>query len=234
MRKVGASAFKGCVGVGHVELPEGLQIIESDAFMRTGLRNLHVPATVNSIGQWKGVTSHSSPAEAFDCPLLERITVDARNRRFDSREDCNALILTRQNVLALGCSNTVVPNSVTAIGSEAFRGLRGLERIALPDSVMRIDNAAFAGCEHLQQVTLGKGLRTVGNGAFSRCARLRSIELPESLEQLGESSFSGCTSLERVWIGKGLLELYPRVFADCPNLREIIVDPNNRLVLQTF
>ena len=246
------------MSLSHIELHDGLQTIERYAFANTGLRSLHVPATVNSIGIWKGVSSNAIPATAFSCPYLERITVDERNSRFDSRDGCNALIDTRKNTLALGCSNTAIPTSVIAIGDRAFSDLRGLRHMEIPDSVRHVDWCAFADCEHLEHVTLGKGLRAIGDGAFSRCAQLRGIDLPEGLEQIGESSFSHCrslesvripdsvtrigifafaecTSLERVWIGKGLRELYPRVFNNCPNLKEIIVDPDNPwLVSQVF
>ena len=39
-----------------------------------------------------------------------------------------------------------IPNSVTEIGVEAFRGCTGLTSIVIPDSVKEIGRFAFRGC----------------------------------------------------------------------------------------
>lgn len=99
VRVIGAEAFRGCVSLRHVELREGLQTIERYAFANTGLRSLYIPATVNSIGRWKGVDSQANPAGTFNCPHLEQISVDERNRFFDSR---GVLFLVPRLILRAG------------------------------------------------------------------------------------------------------------------------------------
>ena len=62
---------------------------------------------------------------------------------YDSREDCNAIIETETNILLCGCKNTIIPNSVTSIGSSAFSGCTGLTSITIPNSVTSIGNDTF-------------------------------------------------------------------------------------------
>jgi len=46
--------------------------------------------------------------------------VDGGNGKYDSRDNCNAIIETASNTLIAGCMNSIIPNSVTTIGNEAF------------------------------------------------------------------------------------------------------------------
>ena len=48
--------------------------------------------------------------------------------------------------------NTVIPNSVTSIGSSAFYGCTGLTSIEIPNSVTSIGDDAFSGCTGLKTV----------------------------------------------------------------------------------
>lgn len=59
------------------------------------------------------------PAAFKGCTELASLIADGGGV-FDSRDNCNAIISTSANKLILGCKNTVIPNSVTSIGSNAF------------------------------------------------------------------------------------------------------------------
>ena len=71
----------------------------------------------------------------------ETISVSPENQEYDSRNNCNAIIETASNTLLLGCKNTVIPESVTAIGPWALSGIEA-SSITIPGSVLAIgDNA---------------------------------------------------------------------------------------------
>ena len=74
------------------------------------------------------------------------ISVDSGNPIYDSRDNCNAIIEKESNTLIRGCKNTVIPNSVTTIGTHAFGGSE-ISSIAIPGSVTRIEKNAFIGCD---------------------------------------------------------------------------------------
>lgn len=71
---------------------------------------------------------------------------------YDSRNNCNAIIETKTNILILGCANTVIPDTVTCIGDYAFYYRDSLTRIIIPESVTSIGYDAFYGCDSLADV----------------------------------------------------------------------------------
>ena len=78
-----------------------------------------IPSSVNYEGITYSVTSIGDGAFS-GCSSLTSVVVDAGNSKYDSRNDCNAIIETASNTLIAGCKNTIIPNSVTSIGDDAF------------------------------------------------------------------------------------------------------------------
>ena len=89
-----------------------------------------VDYTVTSISPWNwGVNLKSVfipktiryDAPFWGSPNIEQIVVDAENPWFDSRDNCNGIIRTADNVLVRASNNFVGPSSVSVVGSGAFR-----------------------------------------------------------------------------------------------------------------
>ena len=55
--------------------------------------------------------------------------------------------------MIFGCKNTIIPNSVTSIGSFAFIDCSSLESVTIPNSVTSIGECAFVECYYLEKVT---------------------------------------------------------------------------------
>ena len=51
------------------------------------------------------------------------IVIELGNPVYDSRENCNAIIVTETNTLTQGCKNSFIPSSITNIGEKAFLGV---------------------------------------------------------------------------------------------------------------
>lgn len=80
-----------------------------------------------------------------------------------------------------------VPDGVTIIEDEAFKGNETIQEVVISDSVKRIGNRAFYGCKNLQKVKLGKGMgqedSSSGSFIFYGCPNLTEIYV-DSIEDI--------------------------------------------------
>ena len=204
------NAFQGCTGLTAITIPNGVQIIGSDAFQGcTGLTAIAIPSSVIAL------------EGAFpDCTNIESIKVDKNNSRYDSRQNCNAIITTSTNKLTYGCKNTTIPNSVTSIGSFAFSGCTGLTSITIPNSVTTIGICAF-GYTGLTSITIPNSVTDIGNGAFWNSTSLTSVTIPNSVTSIKEAVFMDCTSLKSVTIPNSVKTIGNNAFSGCTGLTSI-------------
>ena len=131
-------------------------------YYSTGVSSITIPSSVTSIGDY-----------AFSYKDLASIIVETGNTKYDSRNNCNAIIETSSNTLFAGCKNTVIPNSVTSIGDKAFLSC-SLTSVTIPSSVTSIGEHAFAYCS-LTSVTIPNSVTSIGNGVFLYCSGLKKI-----------------------------------------------------------
>ena len=144
-------AFAGCKGLINITIPDSVVGIKEYAFSNcSGLKSITIPKSVTGLGSYGGVGG----TVFIGCNALTSIKVDADNTQFDSRDNCNAIIQISNNRLIVGCKNTIIPNSVTAIGGLSFSGQSELTSITIPNSVTIIVSTAFKDCIGLTNVTV--------------------------------------------------------------------------------
>ncbi len=187
---IGNEAFMNSTDLTFVTIPSSVTSIGNNAFQScSGLASVTIPNSVISIGN-----------AAFNiCPSLGSISVENGNTKYDSRENCNAIIETASNTLIAGCKNTVIPNSVTAIGDQAFLDCPGLTSVTIPNSVTSIGTQAFYQCTGLTSVTIPNNVTSIGWYAFCYCSSLTSIKIPNSVTSIGALAFSQCSGLTDVY-----------------------------------
>lgn len=152
-----------------LRIPEGCTQLFSGFSDQNGLAELHLPSSVVVI-----------TTLTINCPNLQKITVDASNTVYDSRNNCNAVIRTATNYLEQGCSRTTIPSNVTSIGVASFWGNWTKEEIVIPNQIEEIDRNAFRGCSNVKSILIGKGLRKIAVTAFEELPHLKEITVSAS------------------------------------------------------
>ena len=209
---IGSWAFYQCTSLTSVTIPNSVTSIDTNAFYQcTSLTSITIPNSVTIIGQsvfldCSSLSSITIPNSVTSiagnifngCSSLSSITVDSSNTVYDSRNNCNAIIETATNKLIIGCKNTIIPNTVTSIDTNAFYGCSSLSSITIPNSVTNIGDGAFFACTSLTSVIIPDSVTSIGGSAFGGCKNLRSITIGDNVTSIGTSAFNGCSGLTSV------------------------------------
>ncbi len=225
---IGDSAFDSCSILTSITIPNSVTSIGLEAFWGCpDLTSITIPNSVTSIGD-----------SAFsDCSGLTSIRVEDGNTKYDSRDDCDAIIETTTNTLIRGCQNTIIPNSVTSIRGFAFSGCSGLISVTIPNSVTSIGELIFYGCKSLTSIIVQNGnpifdsrnncnaiIVTETNTLFLGC---QNTTIPTSVTSIGYWAFRGCESLTSITIPNSITSIAGYVcegaFWCCSSLTSITI-----------
>ena len=265
---IGNSAFSNCSGLTSIDIPNSVTIIKGSAFENcTSLTSVTIPNSVISIetGAFRSCRVLSSidipnsvnyiGEQVFNnCINLISINVETGNIIYDSRNNCNAIIETATNTLIVGCQNTTIPNSVTSIGSSAFRGCTELTNIDIPNSVTSIGYLAFSNCSNLINIIIPNSVTSIGNNAFDGTPWYNnqpdgllyinqlafkfkgtmpsgtSITLRDGTIGIADGVFSSCSGLTSITIPNSVTFIGDEAFSGCSGLTSIDI-PNSVLTI---
>ena len=158
-------AFQTTMALQHIVLPKNLTAIGNFAFQDSGIEELVLPATVKELGR----------DIFYYARNLKALSVEEGNTVFHSPNHCNAIIEKATNTLRIGCANTVIPETVEALGDMAFSGKPGLKEIQIPASVKSIGWAAFWADTELETVHLSSSITDFNESPFGGCERITSL-----------------------------------------------------------
>lgn len=99
--------------------------------------------------------------------------------------------------------------------------------VNIPDTITAIGDEAFSGNETLTSLTIPDSVTQISYNAFKNCTALTRVIIPDSVEKVGPGAFEGCTSLASVEIGTNVSSWGSGVFANCNSLATVSVDRNN-------
>ena len=214
----GATKYTGDISVSSAVTFDGLMC----SVTSIGERAFSGCSNLTAITLPEGVTSIG--VDAFSgCSGLTSIVVAEGNTVYDSREDCNAIIVTGTNALVLGCSTTVIPEGVTSIGRYAFYGCDGLTSITLPESLESIGENAFEDCSGLTSINIPVSVTSIGRDAFYKCSSLVSVVIPVNVTCIEWGAFSCCNSLTSITIPESVTSIGNYAFFRCCGLASITI-----------
>lgn len=121
----------------------------------------------------------------------------------------------------------IIPEGVTEIESDAFRGREDLEEIVIPSTIKKIGASAFRSCINLCKVTISEGVISIFPDAFRNCRSLSQIYIPSSVTEMEpERVFQECRFLEHISVD----ELNPK-YDSRGGCNAIVESDTNTLVL---
>ena len=204
--KIGPSVFSGKKEIIKITLPDGLTEIGTKALRGTGIREITLPESLHTLGDY---------ALTF-CKSLEAIKVPDTNKAFTALDG----VLYAKDMSRLlaypagrGAERFVLPSSVKAIAKSAFY-LCTLNEIILPENLERIDDEAFLGCVKLQKLDIPPSVTQLGKSAFEFCNELKTLTLPSGITQISERAFAACGGLETVLLPQGVTVIGKQAFYD--------------------
>lgn len=166
------------------EQAQGLPVtqISSSVFANTKVESIVIGAGITEIDSY-----------AFNgCRTLKSITVDPDNAKFTSKD---GILFSKdmKTILRMPCgfSGTyVMPETVTAIGSNAFTGCNTLTGITFSKKITSIPAKAFYYCAGLTKFTVPQSVTSIGESAFYACSKLADITLHDGISSIGEKAFT--------------------------------------------
>ena len=204
--RIGNLAFHEFKKLTSIQMTHHVTSIGSGAFQNcVSLTSIIIPNSVTSIDY--------NPF--YGCENLSSIQVENGNAVFDSRDNCNAIIRTADNVLITGGPNTVIPNSVTEIGGGAFYNNANLTSINIPSSVVKIGSSAFWQCTSLTSISIPSSMKTIEEWAFFNCKNLASVSIADGITRIEKYVFEGCQSLTSFTIPTTVTSIGEEAFSGC-------------------
>lgn len=181
-----------------IKLPATLTVISFRAFMRSGISEVVIPASVKTI-----------QGSAFaECQKLKKVVFEGD--RIDELSGC----FQRCNAL----QSINLPRSVGKMSYDMFSGCSNLTSVTLPDNLKELPDNTFQNCTKLTSVTVPASVTKIGAYVFEGSGVV-SLDLSHAMEL---DSFGRCmylknlklnTKLKDVFIGEvyGFLE-------ECPHM----------------
>ena len=224
-------AFKSCISLGNLSIPETVNDIGRYAFYGCSqMDKMILPETLNHIGRY-AFSKTKSIKIYFMAAVLPSDLEDkwddgigayyvGLNKIHENDEwvyavtnDGTASVIKYKG----NAENIVLDNidgyAVSSIGSETFKDNTSLTEITLPDTLTGIYKSAFAGTTALGSVTIPDGVAVIDSGAFDGSG-ITEITFGENskLKTIGSNAFANTSRLEKVSIPSGVTEIREKTF----------------------
>ena len=235
------SAFKDCISLTSITIPESVTDIGIFAFFRcSALAEVHI----NSIEAWCKISFE----DYYSNPLSYAHNLYL-NEELVTKLEIPDTITNIGKFSFAGCSLTsiTIPQSVISIGNNAFHSCSCLISVILPEGLTLIENSTFVYCNSLISIAIPRSVTSIGEDVFYGCINLSRVDFSEESEltKIGDRAFQGelrgeeledgmfiqyyCSSLTSITIPQSVISIGNNAFDGCCNLIEVIIPRNSRL-----
>lgn len=203
---IGKSAFRKNTAITSVKLPEGLIYIEQAAFDSTAITGeVIIPSTVANIGYYvfRGNTA------------LNKVTFTATSKLTSLGAD----VFQGTALTAID-----IPNSLTVIPNNAFRGIKTLTTVTFPTAYTSIGSNAFSDTGITGTIEFPSTLKTLGNACFSNTPNLQNVTFPDNSPVTAIPDYAFANSgLQNLSLPKGLVSIGASAYRNCKKMGEFEV-----------
>lgn len=183
---IAKGAFRECVNLTSVVLPETLVSIGVEAFYGcTALSKIKIPNSVTVFGD--GVFS--------GCTSLTSVNIPNSMTTISSSAFSSS-----------GLKEIVIPQNITSIGNNAFWATK-LKSVEIPNSVTEIGQSAFE-YSSLETVVIGENVATIRYSAFNRCYNLSTVYSKILHPSGNKQVFTNISFNAVLYVPKGTLSVY--------------------------
>jgi len=148
-------------------------------------------------------------------------------------------------------TSVVIPNTVTAIGNQAFYLCTSLSgTVVIPNSVNTVGYTAFCRCDRMTEVvlpakdvnygnacfqttgltgtlTLPEGIVTISNSMFENNDKLTDIVIPNTVTTISQDAFSYCAKIQAIHIPSSVIVIYNNPFYSSEKIEAVTVEEGN-------
>ena len=228
--EIGQLAFKDCVNLKSVSLPEGLVEIDFAVFENTAIKELVLP---DSLDHFYAITIDQSEIQLSTATenaklKIENNIVFSRDKKtlfyYPSYREGSYTVpdgvetISQYAFYFSKADRILLPNSLKTIGFRAF-ACSNIESIDIPDSVTEMDIGICTDCIQLKTASVGDSV-TVLDGTFDWCENLKKCKIGKNVKVIN-GAFRGNESLKSVTLPKNLESLEWNAFGGCVLLETI-------------
>ena len=136
----------------------------------------------------------------------------------------NGVLYTNKYSHEKNIAKLLIPDSVIAIGSEAFSDNIAIENIIVSHKLEYIGQKAFSGCRKMMDFNLPSTVKYIETEAFDGCWNaFKELTIPASVRHIGSHAFRECLTLEKVIFAGPIDDIGSGIFESCEKLSSIVV-----------
>ena len=200
IKTIGTFAFSDCYSLRNITLSENLETIKKGAFMDTRLSAVTIPNKVKKIGYAAGDDSHivqNASQQASNISKYEGVFENSDLITVTLNEGLE-IIGARTFNYCSKLSGLTTPSTLKVLGYEGAAYVLYGDSSSPTFRYVNTNIGVLQNCTSLSSVTLNEGLEIIGNNAFRGCSSLTSVTIPSTVEAMYMNVFEGCSSLRYI------------------------------------